>query len=245
MRLEVLPDVESAARRAAALVAEEARAAAGARGRFLLATSGGATPWHMLRLLAREDVPWPAVHLFQVDERVAPAGHPERNLTHLASSLLARVPLSAAQVHPMPVEESDLGAAAALYAASLREVAGEPAVLDLVHLGLGADGHTASLVPGDPVLEVADADVAATGAYRGHRRLTLTFPALDRARRLLWLVTGPDKAAALARLLRGDAAIPAGRVRGERAMVLADAAAAPGEGSTSPSGGGGPLGARP
>lgn len=226
MKLEVLPDAESVARRAAALIAEEARAAAAGRGRFLLATSGGATPWHMLRLLAREDVPWSLVHLFQVDEREAPAGHPDRNWTHLASSLLAHVPLASGQAHPMPVEEGDLGAAAARYAAALRAVAGEPAVLDLVHLGLGADGHTASLIPGDPVLEVADADVAATGAYRGHRRLTLTFPALDRARRILWLVTGSDKAAALARLRRGDAAIPAGRVRRDRALVLADVAAA-------------------
>jgi 6-phosphogluconolactonase len=230
MRLEVLPDPEAVACRAARVVAAAARDAVGARGRFLLATSGGATPWRMLRLLAEEDVPWAGVHLFQVDERVAPAGHPDRNLTHLTASLLDHAPLPAAQVHAMPVEEADLASAAARYAAELHAVGGTPAVLDLVHLGLGADGHTASLVPGDPALEVAGADVAVTGAYRGRRRMTLTYPALDRARLVLWVVTGAEKGEALARLRRGDRAIPAGRVRSDRAVVLADAAAAGGEG---------------
>lgn len=230
MRLELLPDPEAVARRAARVVAAAARDAVGARGRFLLATSGGATPWRMLRLLAEEDLPWAGVHLFQVDERVAPAGHPDRTLTHLAASLLDHAPLSAAQVHAMPVEEADLASAAARYAAELHAVGGTPAVLDLVHLGLGTDGHTASLVPGDPALEVAGADVAVTGAYRGRRRMTLTYPALDRARLVLWVVTGAEKGEALARLRRGDRAIPAGRVRSDRAVVLADAAAAGGEG---------------
>jgi 6-phosphogluconolactonase len=230
MRLEVLPDPEAVACRAARVVAAAARDAVGARGRFLLATSGGATPWRMLRLLAEEDVPWAGVHLFQVDERVAPAGHPDRSLTHLTASLLDHAPLPAAQVHAMPVEEADLASAAARYAAELHAVGGTPAVLDLVHLGLGADGHTASLVPGDPALEVAGADVAVTGAYRGRRRMTLTYPALDRARLVLWVVTGAEKGEALARLRRGDRAIPAGRVRSDRAVVLADAAAAGGEG---------------
>ncbi len=230
MRLEVLPDPEAVARRAARVVAAAARDAVGARGRFLLATSGGATPWRMLRLLAEEDVPWTGVHLFQVDERVAPAGHPDRNLTHLAASLLDHALLPAAQVHAMPVEEADLASAAARYAAELHAVGGTPAVLDLVHLGLGTDGHTASLVPGDPALEVAGADVALTGAYRGRRRMTLTYPALDRARLVLWVVTGAEKGEALARLRRGDRAIPAGRVQSDRAVVLADAAAAGGEG---------------
>jgi 6-phosphogluconolactonase len=230
MRLEVLPDPEAVACRAARVVAAAARDAVGARGRFLLATSGGATPWRMLRLLAEEDVPWAGVHLFQVDERVAPAGHPDRSLTHLTASLLDHAPLPAAQVHAMPVEEADLASAAARYAAELHAVGGTPAVLDLVHLGLGADGHTASLIPGDPALEVAGADVAVTGAYRGRRRMTLTYPALDRARLVLWVVTGAEKGEALARLRRGDRAIPAGRVRSDRAVVLADVAAAGGEG---------------
>jgi len=222
----VLPDPEALARRAARVIAAEARAAVAARGRFLLAASGGRTPSRMLELLAGEDLPWAAVHLFQVDERVAPPGHPERNLTGLAASLLSRAPLPAAGVHAMPVEEGDLEAAAARYAAELEALGGTPAVLDLVQLGLGADGHTASLVPGDPVLDVAGADVAATGSYQGRRRMTLTYPALDRARLVLWVVAGAGKAEAVARLREGDRDIPAGRVRSDRALLLADAAAA-------------------
>ena len=226
MKLEVLADAEAAAQRSAELVAADARAAALARGRFALAVSGGHTPWQMLRALAGDEVPWSRVHLFQTDERVAPAGHADRNLTHIGESLLGRVALPAGHLHAMPVEEADLEAAAARYARELAAVAGTPPVLDLVHLGLGPDGHTASLVPGDPALDVADADVAATGAYQGRRRVTLTFPMLDRSRRVLWLVTGGEKAAMLARLRAGDVSIPAGRVRRDHAIVVADRAAA-------------------
>jgi 6-phosphogluconolactonase len=230
VKFDVLADADAVARRGAALIAAEARAAVGERGRFVMAVSGGRTPWQMLRILADEDVPWSGVHIVQVDERVAPAGHPHRNLTHLQESLLARVPLRPEQIHAMPVEDRDLAAAAARYARTLREVAGSPPVLDLVHLGLGPDGHTASLVPGDAVLDVADVAVAPTGVYQGTRRMTLTYPVLDRARRVLWVVTGSDKAEPLDRLRRGDASIPAGRVRQDRALILADriAAGAPG-----------------
>ena len=227
MKIDVLTDADAVARAAAALVAAEARAAVAARGRFLVAISGGHTPWHMLRVLAGEEVPWTGVHVVQVDERVAPAGDPDRNLTHLRESLLAHAPLRAEQVHAMPVESPDLEAAATRYARTLEEIAGSPAVLDLVHLGLGPDGHTASLVPGDPVLEIGDTDVALTGGvYQGRRRMTLTYPVLDRARCVLWLVTGSDKVGMLARLRAGDRSIPAGRVRQDRAVMLADRAAA-------------------
>lgn len=227
MRLEVLPDEGAVAARAAGWIASAARDAVAARGRFTLAVSGGRTPWRMLRALAAEDVPWASVHLFQVDERVAPAGHAERNLTHLLESLVdAAVP--SRNLHPMPVEEADLGAAALRYQRELEAACGTPAVLDAVHLGLGPDGHTASLVPGDAALAVDGADVAATGIYAGRNRMTLTFPALDRARAVLWVVTGSEKAPALQRLLARDRAIPAGRVRADRALVLADQAAAPG-----------------
>ena len=226
MKMEILGDADAVARRAAAIVAEEARAAVAARGRFLVAVSGGRTPWQMLRALAGEQVPWNAVHLFQVDERVAPAGDPDRNLTHIGESLLTRVRLPPGHLHAMPVEERDLASAAARYARELEEMAGAPPVLDLVHLGLGPDGHTASLVPGDPALEVEQASVAVTGAYGGHVRMTLTFPVLDGARRVLWLVTGAEKAPMLARLKAGDRSIPAGRVRRDQALVLADRAAA-------------------
>jgi 6-phosphogluconolactonase len=196
-------------------VAEKAREEIADRGRFTLAVSGGHTPWAMFTKLVGR-VPWEKVTIYQVDERVAPDGDADRNLTHLRRSL---PPAAAADIRAMPVGAHDLEAAAADYARTL------PERLDLVHLGLGPDGHTASLVPGDPVLDMTDRDVAVTGAYQGRRRMTLTYPALDRAGQVLWLVTGADKVEALGRLLAGDKSIPAGRVRAESQLVLADAAA--------------------
>jgi 6-phosphogluconolactonase len=222
MKLEMLADANAAAKSAAEFIAAEARAAVASRGRFVMAISGGRTPWIMLKALAAEDVPWPQVYVAQVDERIAPAGDADRNLTHLHESLLEQAPLKPEQVLAMPVESPDLESAAVSYAESLRAITGTPPVLDLVHLGLGPDGHTASLVPGDAVLEVADRDVAlTTGLYQGRRRMTLTYPMLNRARRILWLVTGGDKAAMLERLMAGDKSIPAGRVSSDQAIVLA------------------------
>jgi 6-phosphogluconolactonase len=226
MKIDVLADADSVAREAAEIIAREARAAVAARGRFIMAVSGGRTPWMMLRVLSGEDVPWDKVHVVQVDERVAPAGHPDRNLTHLHESLLKHAPLSMDRIHAMPIDASDLEAAAAQYAATLNKIAGSLPVLDLVHLGLGPDGHTASLIPGDPVLNVTDADVALTGIYQGRRRMTLTYPIINRARCILWLVTGGEKADMLVRLRDGDRSIPAGLVRRDHAIVLADRAAA-------------------
>ncbi len=226
MRIEALADADSVARAGAAFTAAEARAAMAARGRFIVAISGGHTPWTMLRALAGEQMPWAGVHVVQVDERVAPEGDPDRNLTHLRESLLAHTPLRPEQVHAMPVEAADLDAASGRYALTLREIAGAPPVLDLAHLGLGTDGHTASLVPGDPVLDVTDADVALTGLYQGRRRMTLTYPVLNRSRRLVWLITGREKAEMLARLYAGDRSIPAARIRRHDALVLADHEAA-------------------
>ena len=227
MKVEILPDADTVAREAAKFIGAEARAAVTARGRFVMAVSGGHTPWQMLRALANEKVPWETVHVVQVDERVAPEGDPDRNLTHLRQSLLDHAPLRPEQLHAMPVESSDLEAAAKRYAVTLQEIAGSPPVLDLAHLGLGPDGHTASLVPGDPVLNVTDTDVALTGVYQERRRMTLTYPMLNRSRRILWLVTGGDKVAALTRLRDGDVSIPAGRIQRDQALVLADRAAAP------------------
>jgi 6-phosphogluconolactonase len=226
MEIRVLADAATVAAEAAKVIAEEGRGAVAARGRFSLAVSGGQTPWQMLRALAREDVPWNSVYVAQVDERVAPVGHPDRNLTHLRDSLLERVPLRPEQICAMPVESPDLEAAAARYALMLQAIAGSPPVLDLIHLGLGPDGHTASLVPGDPVLNVTETDVALTGIYQQRRRMTLTYPMLNRARRILWVVTGSEKAGMLVRLRRGDVTIPAGRVRPAHALVLTDRAAA-------------------
>ena len=226
MKMHVLADAEAVAREAAAIMTAAARAAVAARGRFIVAVSGGHTPWRMLRILAGTEVPWEGVHVVQVDERVAPSGHPDRNLTHLYASLLEHASLRPEQIYAMPVEAPDLEDAARRYALTLQEIAGAPPVCDLVHLGLGPDGHTASLVPGDAVLDITAADVALTGVYQGRRRMTLTYPMLNRARRVLWVVTGSEKVDMLARLRDGDRSIPAGRVRREQALVLADRAAA-------------------
>jgi 6-phosphogluconolactonase len=215
--VEVLPDAEAVAARGADLVASLVRAAAAASGRCTFAVSGGQTPWAMFDRLRSMVVPWDGLAVYQVDERVAPEGDPDRNLTHLLASLPAD---GAADVHPMPVNDEDLDRAAAGYAASL------PDRFDLIHLGLGPDGHTASLVPNDPVLEVRDRDVALTRPYQGHRRMTLTYPALDRAAVVVWLVTGEDKTDALRRLRARDGSIPAGRVDASDQRVICDSAAA-------------------
>lgn len=214
--LVVAPDADAVAARAAGYVAGLARKAVAEHGRFTFAVSGGHTPWAMFAELAGEDMPWGQTELFQVDERVAPDGDPDRNLTHLHESIKD----APAVVHPMPVTLTNLEAGARAYADML------PARFDLVHLGLGPDGHTASLVPGDPVLEVSDVLVALTQPYQGHRRMTLTYPALALADQLLWLITGDDKRDPLARLLAGDTSIPAGRVRAGQSLIMADEAAA-------------------
>jgi 6-phosphogluconolactonase len=226
MKIEVYSDADAVALEAAKLIAQAAQDAVRTRGNFVMAVSGGKTPWMMLRALAHEDVPWNRVHVVQVDERVAPEGDADRNLTHLRESLLEHAPLDPEQIHAMPVESGDLQAGCVQYARVLETTAGSPPVLDLVHLGLGPDGHTASLVPGDPVLEVKDADVALTGIYQNRRRMTLTYPIINRSRRVLWLVTGGEKTGMLARLQAGDVSIPAGRVNRDHAVVLADRAAA-------------------
>lgn len=215
--LVVLPDAEAVARRGARTIAEAAHAAVRAGGGFALAVSGGETPWPMFAALGDEDVPWERTGIWQVDERVAPDGDADRNLTGLLEHL---PPGARARVHPMPVTDADLAAAAGRYAAGL------PTRFDLVHLGLGDDGHTASLVPGDAVLDEVDAAVAVTGEYRGRRRMTLTYPTLDRSAFVLWQVVGADKSGVLPLLLASDPSIPAGRVRPSVQLVIADPAAA-------------------
>jgi 6-phosphogluconolactonase len=222
MKFKVFADADAVAREAAKFIAVEARAAVAARGRFIMAVSGGKTPWQMLRDLADEDVPWTNVHVVQVDERIAPAGDPDRNLTHLQESLLSHAPLPPEQIYAMPVGANDLEAAATSYAKTLQQIAGSPPVLDLAHLGLGPDGHTASLVPNDPVLNVTDRDVALTGIYQKRRRMTLTYPMLNRSRKILWVATGAEKVEMIVRLRDGDVTIPAGRIRQDNAVLLAD-----------------------
>ena len=228
MQVDVLGNEAAVASSAAKFIAAQAAAAIAARGRFKFAVSGGRTPWAMLRELAKQKVDWTNVHLFQVDERVAPPGDDSRNLTHIKESLLAHVRIPPENVHAMPVEATDLASAARQYAQTLATIAGTPPVLDLVHLGLGPDGHTASLVPNDPVLDEDFLEVSLTQPYQGHRRMTLTYPPLNRARCALFVVTGGEKLDALDLLRRGDRHIPAARIASARIVVMADAAAAGG-----------------
>src|SRR5437763_13093170 len=226
IEIEVLADATALAARAADLVAERLARAATSRGVATLAVSGGSTPLPFFVELAGRAVPWEAVHVFQVDERVAPAGHPDRNLTGLRAALLDRVPIPPANVHPMPVEEPDTAAAAAAYAADLRAVTRDGR-LDVVHLGVGDDGHTASWPPGDPVVD-ATADVAVVGPFNGRVRMTLTPPAVNRTGWILWEIAWAAKAPVLARLLASDPALPCSRVRRHDVTLLADAAAGAG-----------------
>lgn len=226
MNVEILPDIQSLSNRGAMIIAEHARAAVAARGRFVMAVSGGKSPWLMLADLAHEDVPWSNVHVFQIDERIAPAGDPDRNYLHLRESLIKNAPIPPEQIYPMPVEEPDSDAAAREYARNLEAVAGKPPVLDLAHLGLGPDGHTASLIPGDPVLNVTDRDIATTGVYEGRNRMTMTYPVINRARKIMWLISGKDKVQAMKKLRAADPSIPAGRISQVQALLLADRDAA-------------------
>lgn len=226
LQIEAHADAAAVACRAAAYIAKCARQAIAQRNRFVLALSGGSTPQQMLGILATETIDWRKLHLVQVDERIAPLGSLERNLTQLRDTLLDQVPIPEMQLAPMPVDDADLAAAAERYGRLLVRLAGSPARLDLVQLGLGADGHTASLVPGDAALQVSDADVAVTATYNGWRRMTLTFPIINRARRILWLVTGEDKAEAVMRFVQGDPSLPASRIIRRSTLLLVDRAAA-------------------
>jgi 6-phosphogluconolactonase len=226
VRINVSDNEVAAAQQAATLIVKNIGAAITARGCACLAFSGGRTPWPMMRALAHADVPWRHVHVFQTDERIVPIDDPARTLPQLHDVLLSNVPIPPGHVHPMPVDDGEIHAAARRYESTLARVAGKPPTLDLVHLGLGDDGHTASLISGDPALDVSTADVVLSGSYRGHRRMTLTFPLINRGATILWLVTGQNKSGVLKRLWTGDHEIPAGRVRRDRAVIVTDRAAA-------------------
>jgi 6-phosphogluconolactonase len=218
--LEVTENERGAARRAAELIAAAGQRAVADHGSFSFAMSGGRSPWAMLAILGDlDEMPWAETELFHVDERIASPGSEDRNLTHMVLGLSMD---HQSALRPMPVTNHDLDAAAHEYDTSL------PERLDLVHLGLGPDGHTASLVPGDPVLDVDDRRVAVTtNEYQGHRRMTLTYPALAEAREIIWLVTGEEKRDPLKKLLAADPSIPAGRVRNDSMFIVADSAASP------------------
>lgn len=222
MNIKRFPSAWAVARAGAARIAEEARHAVADRGAFLLALSGGKSPWKMIQSLAKETMPWESVHVFQVDERVAPEGHPDRNLTTLREILLTQTPLPEDHIHPMPVDEEDVDRGARNYAETLARYAGNPPVLDLVCLGLGSDGHTASLIPGDPVLDETALAVAVTEPHFGRTRMTLTYPVINCARTILWVVTGAEKSPMLKRLMKPDLTIPAGRVLQNNALLFTD-----------------------
>lgn len=221
--LIVFDDLDALSNAAARYVVRVAKEAVDADGLFHFAVSGGRSPWQMFAVMTTLDMPWDRTVIWQVDERVAPPDDPDRNLSHLREALDGAV----AEVHPMPVEQDDLADAAVQYGVAL------PHQFHLVHLGIGPDGHTASLVPTDPVLDVRDRPVAVTTSfYEGRRRMTLTYPGIERARQLLWLVGGEDKRGPLEKLLAGDPSIPAGRVEGGSSLVMCDRAASPGDGDT-------------
>jgi len=226
MEIWILEDSEAVAQKAAGFVADTLREAVAARDLAALALSGGRTPARMLELLRGESLPWPQLHLFQTDERMVPGDDAARNAGAIRSLLTEHVPLPPQQAHWMPVERADGEAACAAYQTTLRTVAGCPPRLDLVHLGLGADGHTASLFPGDAAATRRERDVVTTSAHGGWRRMTLTAPVLEGARQLLWLVCGADKRRALRALLERDASTPAGRLPQDRALLITDRATA-------------------
>jgi len=225
MEILIYPDAMAAARMAADFIAAQVRDSLTEKPQFLLAVSGGSTPWRMLSELAQRDIAWERVHLFQVDERVVPRGDPDRNWTQLQQCLAPCWSRLEPRVHPMPVDGSDLEENAAQYQADLVQIAGPHPSLDLVHLGLGTDGHTASLFSGSAALQVQDRDVTVTESYRGHRRMTLTLPIINRARQILWVVTGADKRTALNQLLQGEMTVPAAHINDTNTTVLTDAAA--------------------
>ncbi len=231
LKIEVLANDDAVAKAAAGVIAAAAREAVAARGVFTLAVSGGKTPWAMLKDLASEEVPWSQVHVFQIDERIAPEGDPDRNLTHLHESLLGNAPIPKENIHAMPVNATDPVDGAAEYEKTLQEICGNPPTLDMAHLGLGPDGHTASLTPNDPVLEVTDRDVALTDPvhlYQNRRRMTLTYPMINRSRHIMWLATGAAKIPMIVKLKAADPSIPGGRISQENALLLTDTAASAG-----------------
>jgi len=225
MELVVLPDAEAVAQKAVQIIAELAQEKIRLTGKFLFAVSGGSTPWKVLRQLANTTLPWDAIELFQVDERIAPAGDTQRNLTQIMQNLLDHSALSLKQIHAMPVEQPDLESAAESYAQQLIKLCGNPPKLDLIHLGLGEDGHTASLLPDDPARNSQEL-VTITKEYQGLQRMTMTYPVINAAQQRLWIVTGANKQSMLERLYQGDDSIPAGLVERTNAIILADQNAA-------------------
>ncbi|MEX2122559.1 MAG: 6-phosphogluconolactonase [Woeseia sp.] len=229
MKWQASADAAGAAQAAAEFIARRLTLAIEARARATLAISGGRSPWKMFECLAGHGVEWSAVHVFQVDERIVPVDHAERNWKRFLESPLSRR-IRDANRHPMPVamvEKEDAELAIGDYSRTLNDFAGAPPVLDVVHLGIGADGHTASLFADDAPLHDTRHWVGVSRRHEGHRRLTLTLPVLNRAQSVVWFAVGASRRAVLARLHAGDPEIPASHVQRERAVCFTDLAAAP------------------
>ena len=208
--VRVFADVNELSLRAAEAAVKSIDDAVHATGRCSLVLSGGSTPrplYHLLASRFRETISWAHVHMFWGDERYVPAGDAHSNFRMAKEALLDHVPCPAANIHPMPTHLSDPQAAARDYEATLKSYfAGQPPVFDLLLLGLGPEGHTASLFPGSPALEEATRWVlAVTAPADPPVRLTLTFPVLNRAANVYFLVTGSNKARALHHVLTGTA----------------------------------------
>lgn len=224
MEWGVSKDVAGAESAAAAFIAQCLRHAVQERGLATLAISGGRSPWGMFERLSDQSVEWDQVHVLQVDERIVPLDDSARNWSQFLEGALAqRIPPQ--NRHPMPVEADDVELAIGRYSATLIQWAGVPPQLDVVHLGLGQDGHTASLFADDVLLQDRRHWVGVSKVYEGHRRLTLTLPVLNSARSVVWFAVGAGRREILKRLREGDESIAAGHVRRDRAVVFTDAAA--------------------
>ncbi len=225
--LDVLPDPDALARHAAELMLAAARATDGP---FTVALSGGSTPKRLYQLLATLPFPWERTHWFWGDERFVPPDDPASNYRMTREALLSHVRVPADHIHPVPTVGLTPHDAATRYESTLRAIlAPERPLFDVVLLGLGTDGHTASLFPGKPMLEERDRWVGATDDPQGAPRITLTYPALESSRETLFLVAGADKKERLREVLAGDRRLPAARLQPQGALrFLADRAAADG-----------------
>ncbi len=211
---------------AAQFIAARLAAAIAGRGQATLAISGGRTPWGLLTRLAGHALDWKAVRLFQVDERIVAADDAARNWKHfLRTALATRIPST--NHHPMPVEIADAKQAASQYAQLLIRHCGRPPALDVVHLGIGADGHTASLFAGDALLQERQRLVGVSAIYDGHARLSMTLPVLNHAGCIVWYVTGTERKHSVSRLFAADPDIPASQVKRTHAVCFTDLEAAP------------------
>jgi len=226
MEIRTFQSATEVAKEAAIFIADRIRENIHKKGFFTFAISGGRTPWEMIKELAKEDLPWEKVYLFQVDERIAPDAHPDRNLTQLFKAIEGTKLVLRLNIFPMRVNAEDLNEACEEYESHINRMT-ENGKLDLIHLGLGTDGHTASLVPYDSVLEINDKGVAMTRIeYQERKRMTLTYPLINQAEKILWVVTGEEKAEMLDRLLHQDPSIPAGRIDQHHAIVFTEESAA-------------------